>query len=129
MPSIRKTGEYKIKGVGGEAAEDEKRLFLRKQLKEHNKQLASEAKKAGVKTSLEYAIFQNEGYKGLYNELTKKDIAVKKGLKSKGSSILDYMGSTELAANFFRGYSNRREVKERRIKKQRKSQYITLFSG
>lgn len=81
--------------------EDEKRLFLRNELKEHNKQLVEVAQKAGVETNLDFAIFQNHGYKGLYGGLDAKGIHTKKGLK-KSHKILDYMGSTELAANLFR---------------------------
>jgi DNA-damage-inducible protein D len=46
--------------------EDEHRLQLREEMREHNKQLASAAKKAGVIQPLDYAIFQNKGYQGLY---------------------------------------------------------------
>jgi DNA-damage-inducible protein D len=49
--------------------EDEKRLFLRNELREHNKILVDTAQKAGVKTTLDFAIFQNHGYKGLYGGL------------------------------------------------------------
>ncbi len=44
------------------SSEDEKRLFLRKELMRHNIYLASAAKEAGVINSLDYAIFQNHGY-------------------------------------------------------------------
>ena len=81
--------------------EEERRLFLREQMKEHNKHLASAAKEAGVIKPLDYAIFQDHGYKGLYGGLGQIDIHRRKGLK-KGQKILDYMGSTELAANLFR---------------------------
>lgn len=60
--------------------ETEKRLFLRKEITEHNKKLASAAKTAGVITPVEYAIFQNHGYQGLYNGLGAKEIQSKKGL-------------------------------------------------
>ena len=60
--------------------EEEKRLFLRNELKVHNKQLAGVAKTAGVVEPLDYAIFQDHGYKGLYGELTSKDIHRRKGL-------------------------------------------------
>lgn len=49
--------------------EDQKRLMLRNELAEHNKHLAAAAKDAEVKTGLDYAIFQNHGYKGLYGGL------------------------------------------------------------
>ncbi|MEB8285739.1 DNA damage-inducible protein D [Aeromonas veronii] len=82
-------------------SEDEKRLAIRKELAEHNKYLAAAARDAGVETPLDYAIFQDHGYRGLYGGLGAKDIHTKKGLK-KSHKILDYMGSTELAANLFR---------------------------
>lgn len=81
--------------------EDEKRLFLRNELKEHNKHLVETAQQAGVETALDFAIFQNHGYKGLYGGLDQKAIHERKGLK-KSQKILDHMGSTELAANLFR---------------------------
>ncbi len=81
--------------------EDEKRVFLRNELKEHNKQLVEAAQQAGVETHLDFAVFQNHGYKGLYGGLDAKGIHARKGLK-KSHQILDHMGSTELAANLFR---------------------------
>ena len=81
--------------------EDEKRVYLRKDLREHNKQLVETAQQSGVETTLDFAIFQNHGYKGLYGGLDAKDIHERKGLK-KNQKILDHMGSTELAANLFR---------------------------
>ena len=81
-------------------SEDEQRLYLRSEMKEHNKHLVNAAKDAGVETNLDYAIFQNHGYKGLYGGLDAKGIHTKKGLK-KSQKILDHMGSTELAANLF----------------------------
>ena len=81
--------------------EDDKRLAIRNELATHNKHLAAAAKDAGVETRLDYAIFQNHGYKGLYGGLGHKDIHARKGL-TKNQKILDHMGSTELAANLFR---------------------------
>lgn len=81
--------------------EDHKRLLLRDEIKEHNKNLASAAKGAGVVQPLDFAIFQTFGYKGLYGGLDRAGIQRRKGLKSK-DNILDHMGSTELAANLFR---------------------------
>lgn len=82
-------------------SEDEKRIAIRNELAQHNKYLAAAAKDAGVETSLDFAIFQEHGYKGLYGGLGAKDIHARKGLK-KSQKILDHMGSTELAANLFR---------------------------
>lgn len=50
-------------------SEDKKRLLLRNEIKEHNKRLASAAKSAGVEKPIDYAVFQNFGYKGLYGGL------------------------------------------------------------
>lgn len=82
-------------------SENQRRLFLRDQISQHNKDLAAAAKQAGVETPLEYAVFQEHGYKGLYGGLGAKDIHARKALK-KSQKILDHMGSTELAANLFR---------------------------
>ncbi|HBR95562.1 MAG TPA: DNA damage-inducible protein D [Opitutae bacterium] len=93
--------------------ESEQRLFLRNELKQHNKQLVETAQQAGVETNLDFAIFQNHGYKGLYGGLDAKGIKARKGLK-KSQHILDNMGSTELAANLFR--ATQAEEKLRRDK-------------
>lgn len=82
-------------------SEEQRRIMLRNELTEHNKALTAAAKDAGVATHLDYAIFQDHGYKGLYGGLGAKDIHYRKGL-SKSQKILDHMGSTELAANLFR---------------------------
>lgn len=91
--------------------EDQKRLAIRNEMKEHNKLLVAAAKDAGVESQLDYAIFQNHGYMGLYNGMKAKDIHAHKGLKS-GQNILDYMGHEELAANLFR--ATQTEAKLRR---------------
>jgi len=95
--------------------EDEKRLFLRNELKVHNKQLVEVAQRAGVETNLDFAIFQNHGYKGLYGGLDAKAIHARKGLK-KSHKILDYMGTTELAANLFRATQAEEKLKRENIK-------------
>lgn len=95
--------------------EDKKRLFLRNELKQHNKQLVETASHAGVKSSLDFAIFQNHGYQGLYGGLAAKDIHKRKGLK-KSQHILDHMGSTELAANLFRATQTEEKLRRENIK-------------
>jgi len=100
--------------------EGDKRLFLRREMAEHNKQLADAAKKAGVIQPWEYAVFQNHGYMGLYNGLGAKDLHAKKGLK-KSQNILDHMGSTELAANLFRATQTEEKLKRENIKGKKKA--------
>ena len=81
--------------------ENQRRLMLRDELSQHNKDLAAAAQQAGVATPIDYAVFQNHGYQGLYGGLGNKEIHARKGLK-KSQKILDHMGSLELAANLFR---------------------------
>jgi len=99
--------------------EDKTRLLLRAEIKKHNKYLAGVAKEAGVIQPLDYAIFMDHGYQGLYGGLTKRDIHQRKRLKPK-QHILDHMGSTELAANLFR--ATQTEDKLRREKVRSKDQ-------
>ena len=94
--------------------ENQKRLAIRKEMAEHNKQLVAAAKDAGVETTLEYATFQNHGYMGLYGGLTAKDIHDRKGLK-KSQKILDHMGYEELAANLFRATQTEAKLRRENI--------------
>jgi DNA-damage-inducible protein D len=94
--------------------EKEKRLFLRNQLREHNVQLADAAKDAGVIENIDYAIFQNHGYMGLYGGLDAKGIHKMKALK-KNEHILDHMGSAELAANLFRATQTEIKLRQENI--------------
>lgn len=95
-------------------SEEDRRLFLRREMREHNKTLVETAKRAGVRTDLDYAIFQNHGYKGLYGGLDAKAIHSRKGLK-KNQKILDHMGSTELAANLFRATQTEEKIRRENI--------------
>jgi len=102
------------------STEDERRLFLRNEMKKHNLQLADAAKGAGVIQPFEYAIFQNHGYMGLYGGLGAKQIHAAKGLK-KSQQILDHMGSTELAANLFRATQTEEKLRKDKIKGKEKA--------
>ncbi|MBN8684894.1 MAG: DNA damage-inducible protein D [Chitinophagales bacterium] len=102
------------------ATENEKRLFLRNEMKKHNIQLADAAKDAGVIEPYDYAIFQNHGYMGLYGGLDAKGIHRRKGLKS-SENILDHMGSTELAANLFRATQTEEKLRREQIKGKTKA--------
>lgn len=102
------------------STEEERRLFLRNEMKKHNLQLADAAKSAGVIQPFEYAIFQNHGYMGLYGGLDAKGIHKNKSLK-KSQNILDHMGSTELAANLFRATQTEEKLKRDKIKGKEKA--------
>jgi DNA-damage-inducible protein D len=81
--------------------ENRTRLVLRAEMTTHNKKLAGVAKQSGVLQPLDYAIFMDHGYRGLYGGLGRRNIHERKRLKPK-EHILDHMSSTELAANLFR---------------------------
>jgi len=100
--------------------ENQRRLFLRNEMKKHNKQLAEAASGAGVREPRDHAIFQDKGYKGLYGGLGNKEIHEKKGLK-KSQQILDHMGSTELAANLFRATQTEEKLRRDNIKGKEKA--------
>ena len=96
-------------------SEDEKRVLLRDEIKGHNKSLASAARAAGVEKPLDYAIFKNEGYKGLYGGLDRTGIQRRKKLPAK-SDILDHMPSGELAANLFLATQTEEKLRRDNIK-------------
>lgn len=115
LQEIRQMDEYNRLST-----EEEKRLFLRNEMKTHNIQLAEAAKDAGVIEPVDYAIFQNHGYMGLYGGLDAKGIHNRKGLK-KSQNILDHMGSTELAANLFRATQTEEKLRRENIKGKNKA--------
>ena len=102
----------------GQLSEDERRLALRSEMVKHNKALCAAAKGAGVLTHIDYALFQDHGYRGLYGGIGARAIHARKELK-KSQQILDHMGSTELAANLFR--ATQTEEKLRRENTQGKA--------
>ena len=69
---------------------------------------------AGVISSLDFAIFHDHGYMGLYGELRAADLQQRKELQS-GQQILDHMGSTELAANLFRATQTEEKLRREQI--------------
>ncbi|MDR2201404.1 MAG: hypothetical protein LBP26_01355 [Clostridiales bacterium] len=95
--------------------EDERRLFIRGDIKQKNMLLFAAAQTAGISTQREYAVFQDYGYIGLYGGETAKIIAARKGLPS-GAEILDHMGSEELAANLFRITQTEAKIKRDDVK-------------
>ena len=115
LQEIRQMDEYNRLST-----EDEKRLFLRNEMAKHNTQLAAAAKDAGVIEPIDYAIFQNHGYMGLYGGLDAKAIHAKKGL-GKSQQILDHMGSTELAANLFRATQTEEKLRRENIQGKQKA--------
>jgi DNA-damage-inducible protein D len=107
--------QTRIQEIQEAELEDDRRLHLRDEIRQHNTQLADAARNAGVVEPIDYAIFQNHGYMGLYNGLKMADIHKRKGLKS-SQKILDHMGSSELAANYFRATQTEDKLRRENIK-------------
>ena len=99
-------------------SEDQKRVLLRGEVRDHNKQLVATARQAGVETPRDFAVFQDHGYRGLYGGLGAKAIHERKSLK-KSQQILDHMGSTELAANLFRATQTDDKLRRDEIKSKK----------
>jgi DNA-damage-inducible protein D len=87
----------------------EKRLLIRKEVTDHNKELFKTARRVGV---TKFGTFNDAGYKGLYG-MPLSDIERKKGIKK--GELLDTAGSTELAANLFRITQTDEKLKRDRI--------------
>jgi len=85
-----------------EDLEAKKRLRLRAQVATYNKILGSFImNKVGNGEAIDFSLFHDGGYEGLYNGQDRAAIHERKELK-KSHNILDYMNSAELAANFTR---------------------------
>lgn len=91
-------------------AENEKRLFVRGEIKDHNKKLFATAKQAGVNN---FGRFNNAGYEGLYG-MRKDQIQKKKNIGN--DDVLDRAGTTELAANLFRITQTDEKIRNESIK-------------
>jgi DNA-damage-inducible protein D len=89
---------------------DEKRLFIRNEVSEHNKRLMSTAKGAGV---TKFGSFNDAGYLGLYG-MRLSEVENKKNIKK--GELLDRAGSSELAANLFRITQTDDKIKKDNIK-------------
>ena len=109
-------------------SENQKRLYLREEMKTHNKSLVKTAHEAGVTTSVDYINFQNSGYQGLYNGMTAYDIKRHKNLKD-NERILDHMGSTELAANLFRATQTEDKLRRENIKGKQNANRVHFQVG
>ena len=103
------------------STEEEKRLFLRNEMAKHNTQLAAAAKDAGVIAPLDYATFQNHGYKGLYGGLDAKGIKHKIRHKEKPADTRPYR-QYRISSQSFPCYANRRKTNTGANKRQTESQ-------
>lgn len=90
------------------------RVAIRAEISDHERTLSGTAKAAGV---VDYALFQNAGYRGLYN-MNLSAIRLRKGVPQ-GRTPLDFMGKTELAANLFRVTQTEEKIRHEQIKGQK----------
>ena len=96
-----------------EQADGVGRVSVRGEIAEHERTLSGSVKAAGVS---DYRLFQNAGYRGLYN-MDLWQVRRRKGVPQ-GRSPLDYMGKTELAANLFRVTQTEEKIRAERIRGQ-----------
>ncbi len=96
--------------ISAQLEDNEKRLFIRDEVKDHNKKLFQTAKQAGVNN---FGRFNNAGYEGLYG--MKKD-KIQSRKKIGKDDVLDRAGSTELAANLFRITQTDEKIRNENIK-------------
>jgi DNA-damage-inducible protein D len=100
--------------VSDQMTEEKRRLLLRDRVKDANKMLNATAMKAGVQ---KFGVFHDAGYRGLYG-LSQAEIKAKKGIPDK-DKLLDRIGPTELAANFFRVTQAKDKIDRDRINTER----------
>lgn len=75
------------------------RVYLRGEISEREKTLSHTAKQHGV---VNFALFRNAGYRGMYNMNMNALKSLKNLPDPKKNSLLDFMNKDELAANIFR---------------------------
>lgn len=91
------------------------RVLVRGEISERESSLSITAKMHGVEN---YAFFQNAGYRGMYN-MNLARLKNYKGVGDSKTSLLDFMGKQELAANLFRITQTEAKIKNEGTKGQR----------
>jgi DNA-damage-inducible protein D len=102
--------------LSDQAAADQERLELRKQISEEFRALSGAAREAGVQNRM-FGVFHDAGYKGLYGGLGSEAIKARKRIPKK-EQIMDRMGATELAANQFRMTQTRDKLARQNVHNQ-----------
>jgi DNA-damage-inducible protein D len=100
------------------------RVVIRGEVTDRETALSATVHSRGIET---IQFFQNAGYRGMYN-LDLKQIRAKKGVPD-GRSALDFMGSTELAANLFRITQTEEKIRNEDINGQRPLERAAEFVG
>jgi len=107
-----------------EESEEVERILIRGEISEHEKTLSNIAKEAGVN---QYGLFQNAGYRGLYN-MNISQLRTLKNIPSKRTP-LDFMGKEELAANLFRVTQTEAKLKNDQIYGQKQAEQTAYTVG
>lgn len=81
-----------------EESENVERVIMRNEIADSEKSLGSVAGKHGV---INWPLFQNAGYRGMYN-MNLNELKRYKQMRDEKRTLLDFMGKEELAANLFR---------------------------
>jgi DNA-damage-inducible protein D len=108
-------------------AEDVERVLIREEVSTHEKALNSAAKTAGV-SEQGFALFQNAGYRGMYN-MNLSQLKMHKGLQQASRSLLDFMGKDELAANLFRITQTELKLKNDQVRGQNNAERVAEDVG
>jgi DNA-damage-inducible protein D len=108
-------------------SEDVERVLIRDEVSTHEKALNSAAMSAGV-SSRGFALFQNAGYRGMYN-MDLNRLKKHKGLQQVKRSLLDFMGKDELAANLFRITQTELKLKNEKVSGQANAERVAEDVG
>ncbi|MCP9857743.1 MULTISPECIES: BRO family protein [unclassified Cyanobium] len=108
-------------------AEDVERVLIRDEVSTHEKALNSAAMSAGV-SNQGFALFQNAGYRGMYN-MDLNRLKKHKGLQQTKRSLLDFMGKNELAANLFRLTQTELKLKNENVRGQANAERVAEDVG
>ncbi len=97
-----------------EESEKIERFLIREEVSDREKSLVGVAKKHGVSN---YPLFQNAGYRGMYNMNLSK-LKEYKGIPDLKRSLLDFMGKEELASDLFRITQTEAKIRKDKIQGQ-----------
>jgi len=101
------------------------RLQIRDEITGRERSLSSTASRSGV---VDYGIFQNAGYRGMYN-VDLSTLKRMKGLKDPSRSLLDFMGKRELAGNLFRLTETEAKLKSEQTQGQKPAEAAAYTVG
>ena len=108
-----------------EESENVERVLVREELSDREKSLSGVAMEYGV---IHYPLFQNAGYRGMYNK-NLNDLKNYKGLGDCKRSLLDFMCKEELASNLFRITQTEAKIKKDGIRGQKPLEVVAETIG